>query len=71
MNIKEYRKLHNLNQSEFGRLLGVTGSYISMVESGKRKVSPEVALKIHRLSDGSVHFKELCPWFNDVIKEVL
>jgi len=68
MIIKNYRKKHNLTQDELAKKLNVSGAFISMVESGERQMSPELAFKMHKLSKGEVPFKELCPWADEYIK---
>lgn len=46
-NIKRIRKMRGLGLNELGREAGVTGSYISAIESGKRKnLSQEVLERI-------------------------
>ena len=44
--IRELRKEKNITQQELAEKLGVTGSYISYVESEKTNITLENALKI-------------------------
>lgn len=46
MTLAELRASRNLSQREIARLLGVTRHLISMIEHGKRGVSPKLALRI-------------------------
>ncbi len=46
MNIKVFRAVNRLTQSELGYYLGVTKSFVSRVESGKENFGPE---KMERL----------------------
>jgi transcriptional regulator with XRE-family HTH domain len=41
---------HRLSQSEFGELLGVDRSYVSLLISGDRAPSVQVLRKIHELT---------------------
>jgi len=44
--LKEYRAKHNVNQSEMGKLVGVSRQTISMIERGDYSPSITLALKI-------------------------
>ena len=44
--LKEYRVKHNINQSELGKLVGVSRQTISMIERGDYSPSVTLALKI-------------------------
>ena len=46
--IKQIRKILRLSQEEFGRRLGVTGSGISNLESGKRNFTDQMVKAICR-----------------------
>ena len=46
--LKEYRAKHNINQSEMGKLVGVSRQTISMIERGDYSPSVTLALKIAR-----------------------
>lgn len=46
--IKELRKRNNLTQVNFAKAIGVTGSYVSLIESGKKKPSLDVLEKISK-----------------------
>lgn len=44
--LKEFRARHNINQSDMGRLVGVSRQTISMIERGDYSPSVTLALKI-------------------------
>ena len=44
--LKEYRAKRNINQSEMGKLVGVSRQTISMIERGDYSPSVTLALKI-------------------------
>lgn len=44
--LKALRKSYGMSQVEFGRYLGVTGTYISNMENGKQAVSPRICLML-------------------------
>ena len=46
--LKEYRAKYNINQSDMGRLVGVSRQTISMIERGDYSPSVTLALKIAR-----------------------
>lgn len=57
--IKELREQLGLSQREFGKRIGRTGAYISQIESGKIKASPETIAAIEATcnvgeSEGSI-----------------
>lgn len=47
--LREYREMMKLSQSDFGKLVGVTQRCISAYETGHRKPSLKVAIKIAKL----------------------
>lgn len=49
--LKEYRARNSLNQSELGRLVGVSRQTISMIERGDYSPSVTLALKIAKYFD--------------------
>ena len=53
--IRELRKEKNITQQELAEKLGVTGSYISYVESEKTNITLENALKIADFLDVSLN----------------
>ena len=44
--LKEFRARHNINQSDMGKLVGVSRQTISMIERGDYSPSVTLALKI-------------------------
>ena len=53
-NIKHIRKIHKLNQEEFGARLGTVKSVISAYEIGKRTPNLEIVVKLSQEFDISV-----------------
>lgn len=51
--IKELRKCLKLSQEEFGKLLGITKSGVSDIESGRRNVTDQhiIMLKTHNVNE--------------------
>lgn len=60
--LKEYRAKNGINQSEMGRLVGVSRQTISQIERGDYSPSVVLAIKIARYFNASVEdifdFKE-------------
>ena len=52
--LKEYRARINVNQTEMGRLVGVTRQTISQIERGDYSPSVTLALKIAKVLNVSV-----------------
>lgn len=52
--LKEYRAKVGLNQSEFGKLVGVSRQTISQIERGDYSPSVTLALKIAKVCDATV-----------------
>ena len=52
--LKEYRNKHGINQTELGRLCGVSRQTISQIERGDYSPSITLALKLARVLDVSV-----------------
>ena len=46
MNLKELRAKHNLTQAALAKSIGVTSKTISLIESGKMKLSDKLSAKI-------------------------
>lgn len=46
--IKELRKFLNLSQDAFAKLIGIRGSAVSLMESGQRNITEQVAKSICR-----------------------
>lgn len=46
-NVRRLRKIHNLNQIEFSRLIGVSQGSLSDIEAGKSKPAIETVISIH------------------------
>lgn len=44
--IRKYRLSHGIKQKELAEKLGISSSYLSMIENGKRKVDAELFMKI-------------------------
>lgn len=50
----EHIKASGMSRSEWAARLGVSKSYLSELENGKKRPSLEVAVEIERLTDGAV-----------------
>lgn len=62
MELAAYRKSLGLSQEECARALGITSKgYISGIESGDRRASLKLALRIERWSKGKVRAAKLNP----------
>lgn len=48
--MKAYRTLHGLNQTEFGRMIGVTKAEVSRYEGGQRQIPASRAVRIERVT---------------------
>lgn len=59
--IETYRKLKEMSQAALGRIVGVSGQHIHLIESGARLPSPELAKKIEAATDGLVTRHQLRP----------
>jgi transcriptional regulator with XRE-family HTH domain len=46
-NVRRLRKIHNLNQIEFSRLIGVSQGSLSDIEAGKSKPAIKTVISIH------------------------
>lgn len=46
-NVRRLRKIHNLNQIEFSRLIGVSQGSLSDIEAGKSNPAIETVISIH------------------------
>ena len=55
--LKEYRAKRNINQSDMGKLVGVSRQTISMIERGDYSPSVTLALKIARYFN--VHVEDI------------
>ncbi|MDQ0193743.1 helix-turn-helix domain-containing protein [Paenibacillus wynnii] len=47
-NIKRLRKIHNYNQIEFAKLIGISQGSLSDIEAGKSKPSIDAVISIHQ-----------------------
>ncbi|WP_379138663.1 helix-turn-helix domain-containing protein [Paenibacillus sp. sgz500958] len=47
-NIKRLRKIHNYNQIEFAKLIGISQGSLSDIEAGKSKPSIDTVISIHQ-----------------------
>ena len=59
MDLKSYLKLNNLSTTKFANAAGCAQSMVSMVCSGNRRPSPDLALAISRATGGQVSVLEL------------
>lgn len=57
MTLKQWRESQSLSQEQLAELMGVSGPYISMLESGKRKPAYAIIAAFERRSKGKVTFE--------------
>jgi len=68
MKISQWQKLTGYPNKQIAELLGVTPSYITYLNQGKRMPSGTLAKKIVEISDGAVTYEDL---FDTEPKELL
>ena len=61
---RQWRDGVGINQGEAGKIIGLSPSKVSEIESGKRPISVKVALAIEELSAGSINAADL----NDTVR---
>ncbi|OPX91909.1 MAG: helix-turn-helix protein [Pelotomaculum sp. PtaB.Bin104] len=60
MNIHEWQTENNISNKDMARMLGVHVSYLTHLKNNpKRRVSPELALKVEKITKGSIKLREL------------
>jgi len=59
MNLKAYLKSSNISRRAFSESLGIHYMHLSNILRKCRRPSPELALKIERVTGGAVTLKEL------------
>jgi len=59
MELKWYCEKQKLRYKRLAELLGVTPSHVTQLINGKRRPSPELALKIEEVTQGAVTRMEL------------
>ncbi|KJS36558.1 MAG: hypothetical protein VR74_11965 [Hyphomonas sp. BRH_c22] len=59
MQLSDWRKSRGISQSELGEAAGLAGPYISQIESGARRPSPDAAKRIEAATSGEVTAAEL------------
>ncbi|MFE4828141.1 Scr1 family TA system antitoxin-like transcriptional regulator [Streptomyces sp. NPDC056672] len=64
--LRYLREKKEMSQSEVGRLLFLTGAFIGMLESGTRRMRPEIALKLDELLDSGGFFFRVCAALKDL-----
>ncbi|MEV0041485.1 helix-turn-helix transcriptional regulator [Streptomyces sp. NPDC050804] len=64
--LRYHREKKEMPQSEVGRLLFLTGAFIGMLESGTRRMRPEIALKLDELLDSGGYFFRVCTTLKDL-----
>ena len=65
--LKEYRAKINVNQTEMGKLVGVSRQTISQIERGDYSPSVTLALKIEKVLDAKV--EDIFSYEEDEINE--
>ena len=59
--LKKYIEKTNINQSDFAASIGVSRGYVSLLISGQKSPSLELAVKIERETCGYVQAKSWVP----------
>ena len=59
MILKEYLARKSLSQKEFAEMIDVSRPYLTLIIQGKRRCSPELALKIEELTQQKVSRDEV------------
>lgn len=59
MKLEEWQKEKNISNTELAKQLGIHVSFITHLNKGRRKFSPELALKIEQATNGAVTRMEL------------
>jgi len=54
--IEKLRKERNLSKSQFGKMIGVSGQYIGMIEKGASNISVELIAKICNITSVSADY---------------
>ncbi len=58
MKPQAYRNLVRLTLKEMAEKLGIAVSYLSMIEAGHRRPSPDLAKKMMEVSDGAITLED-------------
>ncbi|MFE4828734.1 helix-turn-helix domain-containing protein [Streptomyces sp. NPDC056672] len=64
--LRYHREKKEMSQNEVGRLLFLTGAFIGMLESGTRRMRPEIALKLDEILDSGGFFFRVCAALKDL-----
>ena len=59
MKLNEYLKKYKIKTIDFARQIECQQSYVSLLTKGKRRPSPELALRIQEATEGKVTILEL------------
>jgi transcriptional regulator with XRE-family HTH domain len=59
MDIREFLKANQMRLSTFAQQAGLKQSYASLIKNGRRRPSPNLALRIQEATDGAVTVMEL------------
>ena len=59
MKLKKWQEKNGVSNTELAKMLDVHGSFITHLNKGRRKFSPELALKIEKITNGEVDKFEL------------
>ena len=57
--LRTYRTEHKLTQEAIGQIAGVSSEMISLIENGKRGMSPDIAEKLEHFTQGALNAYEL------------
>lgn len=61
MNLRDFLKRNGLTHGGFGKTVGLSQGYVSLLVGGKRRPSPDIALRIEKATGGAVT-KESLLW---------
>jgi len=59
MNLKSWQRKNKITNTQLARLVGIDQSSICHYHAGRRRPSPEVALRIEEVTEGEVSLREI------------
>jgi len=69
MNLRDIRLRNHITQVELAKRVGITGPYYSMLETGERRPSPEVAKRIAKILGFEKYWYKLLDTDASIIEE--
>ena len=52
--LRDIRNKLGITQEEIASMIGISRSFYALIENGKRRITPEVALAIERATNGEI-----------------